>query len=230
MMIVVLGVEMEMMHIFFLDWQIGYHPEFDRSRCLFIVRKDGELVDFSYWKCIKGLIRKNYPLYADSFILRHFRRHRRSVWGSILNCLPLVSLNCKNFSFFIISLLIIVCLFMCWSNTLEIRRRWTESCGTIWPKTGSEKKRDSSWKRLTSLCFSYYNPLPVWVPFLHGPERRNVGLLYNYPLLSNIVCIIKFQMILYLAQHLFGFKRNKGKLFFRFFRLAIGFLNLGVYR
>lgn len=58
---------------------IGYHPEFDRSRCLFIVRKDGELVDFSYWKCIKGLIRKNYPLYADSFILRHFRRHRRSV-------------------------------------------------------------------------------------------------------------------------------------------------------
>ncbi|KAB1220239.1 Protein DCL, chloroplastic [Morella rubra] len=58
---------------------VGYHPEFERSRCLFIVRKDGELVDFSYWKCIKGMIRKNYPLYADSFILRHFRRHRRSV-------------------------------------------------------------------------------------------------------------------------------------------------------
>uniref|UniRef100_A0A5B7B7G3 Protein DCL n=1 Tax=Davidia involucrata TaxID=16924 RepID=A0A5B7B7G3_DAVIN len=57
---------------------IGYHPNFESSRCLFIVRKDGELVDFSYWKCIKGLIRKNYPLYADSFILRHFRRRRRS--------------------------------------------------------------------------------------------------------------------------------------------------------
>ncbi|KAK9220163.1 hypothetical protein WN943_008811 [Citrus x changshan-huyou] len=57
---------------------IGYHPDFESSRCLFIVRKDGELVDFSYWKCIKGLIRKNYPLYADSFILRHFRwRHRQ---------------------------------------------------------------------------------------------------------------------------------------------------------
>ncbi|KAK6130878.1 hypothetical protein DH2020_035362 [Rehmannia glutinosa] len=56
---------------------IGYHPNFESSRCLFIVRKDGELVDFSYWKCIKGLIRKNYPLYADSFILRHFRRRRR---------------------------------------------------------------------------------------------------------------------------------------------------------
>ncbi|GFQ06629.1 protein dcl chloroplastic [Phtheirospermum japonicum] len=57
---------------------IGYHPNFESSRCLFIVRKDGELVDFSFWKCIKGLIRKNYPLYADSFILRHFRRRRRS--------------------------------------------------------------------------------------------------------------------------------------------------------
>ncbi|KAK2995601.1 hypothetical protein RJ640_020237 [Escallonia rubra] len=57
---------------------VGYHPDFESSRCLFIVRKDGELVDFSYWKCLKGLIRKNYPLYADSFILRHFRRRRRS--------------------------------------------------------------------------------------------------------------------------------------------------------
>ncbi|KAE8683626.1 Protein DCL [Hibiscus syriacus] len=56
---------------------VGYHPDFVGSRCLFIVRKDGELVDFSYRKCVKGLIRKNYPLYADSFILRHFRRHRR---------------------------------------------------------------------------------------------------------------------------------------------------------
>lgn len=58
---------------------IGYHPDFDSSRCLFIVRKDGELVDFSYWKCIKGLIRKNYPLHAESFILRHFRRQRRNL-------------------------------------------------------------------------------------------------------------------------------------------------------
>uniref|UniRef100_A0A7N0VJS2 DCL protein n=1 Tax=Kalanchoe fedtschenkoi TaxID=63787 RepID=A0A7N0VJS2_KALFE len=56
---------------------VGYHPDFETSRCLFIVRKNGEVVDFSYWKCIKGLIRKNYPLYADTFILRHFRWHRR---------------------------------------------------------------------------------------------------------------------------------------------------------
>lgn len=57
---------------------IGYHPDFGSSRCLFIARKNGELEDFSYWKCLKGLIRKKYPLYADSFILKHFRRRRRN--------------------------------------------------------------------------------------------------------------------------------------------------------
>ncbi|XP_020575644.1 protein DCL, chloroplastic isoform X1 [Phalaenopsis equestris] len=56
--------------------KVGLHPEFRESRCLFIVRSNGETVDFSYWKCIKGLIRKKYPLYADSFIIRHFRRRR----------------------------------------------------------------------------------------------------------------------------------------------------------
>ncbi|GAA0149593.1 hypothetical protein Leryth_014531 [Lithospermum erythrorhizon] len=55
---------------------VGYHPDFEGSRCLFIVQKDGALIDFSYWKCIKGLIKKKYPLYADSFILKHFRRRR----------------------------------------------------------------------------------------------------------------------------------------------------------
>ncbi|XP_070682821.1 protein DCL, chloroplastic [Malus domestica] len=58
---------------------VGYHPDFESSRCLFIVQKDGTLVDFSYWKCIKGLIRKNYPLYADSFILRHFQKRRHGL-------------------------------------------------------------------------------------------------------------------------------------------------------
>ncbi|KAG2314443.1 hypothetical protein Bca4012_065122 [Brassica carinata] len=57
---------------------VGHHPEFERSRCLFIVRKDGQVVDFSYWKCIKGLIKKKYPVYADSFILRHFRKRRQN--------------------------------------------------------------------------------------------------------------------------------------------------------
>ncbi|GAB2269593.1 hypothetical protein Dimus_004518 [Dionaea muscipula] len=60
---------------------IGYHPQFEGSRCLFIVQTDGELIDFSYWKCIKGLIPAKYPLFADSFVLRHFGRpkgHRQS--------------------------------------------------------------------------------------------------------------------------------------------------------
>jgi hypothetical protein len=56
--------------------QVGLHPEFENSRCLFIVRKDGEQIDFSFWKCVKGLIRQKYPMYADSFILRHFRRRQ----------------------------------------------------------------------------------------------------------------------------------------------------------
>ncbi|CAM8923618.1 hypothetical protein QQ045_021646 [Rhodiola kirilowii] len=55
---------------------VGYHPEYEGSRCLFIVRKDGKLVDFSFWKCIRGLIIKNYPLYAKTFINRHFRNSR----------------------------------------------------------------------------------------------------------------------------------------------------------
>ncbi|XP_010538119.1 PREDICTED: protein DCL, chloroplastic isoform X2 [Tarenaya hassleriana] len=54
---------------------VGRHPDFESSRCLFVARKDGEIIDFSYWKCIKGLIRKNYPLYAGSFILRHFPKN-----------------------------------------------------------------------------------------------------------------------------------------------------------
>lgn len=57
---------------------VGYHPDFEGSRCLFIVRKDGEMVDFSYRKCIRGLIKKSYlPRYAETFILKHFRRKRQ---------------------------------------------------------------------------------------------------------------------------------------------------------
>ncbi|KAL5557008.1 hypothetical protein UlMin_039244 [Ulmus minor] len=58
---------------------VGYHPDFEETRCMFIVGKDGQLIDFSYWKCIKGLIRKKYPLFADGFIFKHFRRRRRNI-------------------------------------------------------------------------------------------------------------------------------------------------------
>ncbi|KAL9248785.1 DCL, chloroplastic-like protein [Drosera capensis] len=57
---------------------IGHHPQFEESRCFFIVRKDGTVVDFSYWKCIKGFVRKRYPLFAESFLLRHFYRRTRA--------------------------------------------------------------------------------------------------------------------------------------------------------
>nr|GEW21522.1 protein DCL, chloroplastic [Tanacetum cinerariifolium] len=43
---------------------VGYHPDFESSRCLFIVRTDGEMVDFSYWKCIKGFLILAFP-YVD---------------------------------------------------------------------------------------------------------------------------------------------------------------------
>ncbi|KAF3320666.1 protein DCL [Carex littledalei] len=56
--------------------KVGLHPQFGKSRCLFIVRTDGEVEDFSFWKCIKGLIRKKYPLYADTFIQNHFYKKR----------------------------------------------------------------------------------------------------------------------------------------------------------
>lgn len=58
---------------------VGYHPQYEESRCLFIVHKDGDFVDFSYWKCIKGLIWKHYPQYADTFIRKHFHG-RRADW------------------------------------------------------------------------------------------------------------------------------------------------------
>ncbi|XP_078157380.1 DCL-like protein [Carex rostrata] len=56
--------------------KVGLHPQYGKSRCLFVVRTDGEVEDFSFWKCIKGLIRKKYPLYADIFIMNHFYKKR----------------------------------------------------------------------------------------------------------------------------------------------------------
>ncbi|CAN0872987.1 Protein DCL, chloroplastic [Linum grandiflorum] len=61
-----------------LDYiKLEYHRIHINSKCMFIVRKDGESIDFSYWKCIKGLIRKRYPQYAETFIRRHFGKQNR---------------------------------------------------------------------------------------------------------------------------------------------------------
>eukprot|EP00252_Welwitschia_mirabilis_P007017 TRINITY_DN1801_c0_g1_i1.p1 TRINITY_DN1801_c0_g1~~TRINITY_DN1801_c0_g1_i1.p1 ORF type:complete len:237 (+),score=34.41 TRINITY_DN1801_c0_g1_i1:302-1012(+) len=50
---------------------VDHHPDFGRSRCLFINRLDGEAIDFSYWKCLRGLVWKKYPLFAEIFIKKH---------------------------------------------------------------------------------------------------------------------------------------------------------------
>ncbi|KAJ9567127.1 hypothetical protein OSB04_003093 [Centaurea solstitialis] len=55
---------------------VGQHPDFERSRCLFVVRRNGDMVDFSYWKCIEGFIRKKYPSYANNFSVEQFLHHR----------------------------------------------------------------------------------------------------------------------------------------------------------
>lgn len=53
---------------------VDRHPMFSRSRCLFVVRVDGEWADFSYVKCLCAYIRKKYPSDAERFISTHYKR------------------------------------------------------------------------------------------------------------------------------------------------------------
>ncbi|KAF9621911.1 hypothetical protein IFM89_029131 [Coptis chinensis] len=53
---------------------VDRHPQFKRSRCLFVVRTDGGWIDFSYQKCLRAYIRDKYPAYAERFIREHFKR------------------------------------------------------------------------------------------------------------------------------------------------------------
>ncbi|XP_047306286.1 protein DCL homolog, chloroplastic [Impatiens glandulifera] len=53
---------------------VDRHPQFRHSRCLFVVRRDGGWIDFSYQKCLRAYIREMYPSYADRFIKEHFKR------------------------------------------------------------------------------------------------------------------------------------------------------------
>ena len=36
----------------FEAFEVGVHPEFEKTRCFFVVRKDGSKEDFSVTKCI----------------------------------------------------------------------------------------------------------------------------------------------------------------------------------
>ncbi|XP_058221115.1 protein DCL homolog, chloroplastic [Rhododendron vialii] len=53
---------------------VDRHPQFICSRCLFVVRIDGGWIDFSYQKCLRAYVRLRYPLHADKFIRKHFKR------------------------------------------------------------------------------------------------------------------------------------------------------------
>ncbi|KAJ1258900.1 hypothetical protein BS78_10G111500 [Paspalum vaginatum] len=50
---------------------VDRHPEFKQSRCLFIVRTNGDLEDFSYRKCLQAYIKEKYPSHADRFLQKH---------------------------------------------------------------------------------------------------------------------------------------------------------------
>lgn len=54
--------------------KVDRHPQFKRSRCLFVVRTDGGWIDFSYQKCLRAYIRDKYPSHSERFIKEHFKR------------------------------------------------------------------------------------------------------------------------------------------------------------
>ncbi|XP_028772590.1 protein DCL homolog, chloroplastic-like [Neltuma alba] len=53
---------------------VDRHPQYQNSRCLFVVRTDGGWIDFSYQKCLREYIRLKYPAHAQRFIREHFKR------------------------------------------------------------------------------------------------------------------------------------------------------------
>jgi hypothetical protein len=60
---------------YFLTWilleKVDRHHEFRFSRCLFVVRTNGDWEDFSYRKCLQAYIKEKYPSYADRFLQKH---------------------------------------------------------------------------------------------------------------------------------------------------------------
>lgn len=54
--------------------KVDRHPQFQTSRCLFVVRLDGVWIDFSYQKCLRAYIRSKYPHYAEKFLRKYFKR------------------------------------------------------------------------------------------------------------------------------------------------------------
>ncbi|PUZ69801.1 hypothetical protein GQ55_2G141700 [Panicum hallii var. hallii] len=50
---------------------VDRHHEFRFSRCLFVVRTNGDWEDFSYRKCLQAYVKEKYPSYADRFLQKH---------------------------------------------------------------------------------------------------------------------------------------------------------------
>ncbi|KAL2894687.1 Protein DCL-like protein chloroplastic [Bienertia sinuspersici] len=46
---------------------VDRHPKYPQQRCLFVVRTDGGWTDFSYQKCLREYVRKQYPSHAEKF-------------------------------------------------------------------------------------------------------------------------------------------------------------------
>ncbi|GAU37621.1 hypothetical protein TSUD_365410 [Trifolium subterraneum] len=53
---------------------VSRHSNFQDSRCLYVVLKDGKKEDFSYRKCLENLVRKTFPETAESFCGKYFRK------------------------------------------------------------------------------------------------------------------------------------------------------------
>ncbi|KAK7283942.1 hypothetical protein RIF29_13692 [Crotalaria pallida] len=56
---------------------VSRHSNFQDSRCMYVVLKDGKKEDFSYRKCLENMVRKKYPDIAESFIGKFWRPRDR---------------------------------------------------------------------------------------------------------------------------------------------------------
>lgn len=59
--------------------KVDRHPEF-KSRCLFVVRTNGDFEDFSYHKCLRAYLQEKYPSYADKFLKKHLVEKRSNLF------------------------------------------------------------------------------------------------------------------------------------------------------
>ncbi|KAL5206007.1 hypothetical protein ABZP36_034216 [Zizania latifolia] len=55
---------------------VDRHTDFSQSRCLYVVRTNGDTEDFSYRKCLRGYIKEKYPTLAADVIQKHLTQKR----------------------------------------------------------------------------------------------------------------------------------------------------------